>query len=171
LPNNKPSTIVSRVAGVGVGLHFFFVLSVVTHLSDWHGDQPAAAPLNSAMAYYDALTFSNRNFGFFAPEVTGDCIVELTETDRHGRSSRRKMAAAQREMQIKQYAMVGAFLASDDSMDLFARSWALNAVNRNPDLVQVDLEVRQNVLPSMAEYRAGMRIRARLLYQTTFRLD
>lgn len=67
--------------------------------------------------------------------------------------------------------MTGHFAERTDHMDLFARSWAVKAMNENPDVVRVDIAVTQNVVPGMAEWRAGKRIEARPFYETTFSLQ
>jgi hypothetical protein len=158
------------IAGL-IAAHFYFVLSVASHLHDWLGHHPRFNLLTLATHYYSAVTFTNRNFGFFAPAVTPDWNVRLVLTDRAGRAREQRFAPPNREMAIKMYSMTGHFGGSDTSMDLFARSWAVKALNENPDAVRVDVEVMQNQLPSMAEYRAGRRIGQELLYRTTFELE
>ena len=160
-----------RITAVLIGLHFFFVLSVVTHLHDWMGRQPALRVPYGLAHYYSAVTFTNRNFGFFAPRVTADWNVRLRLTDAAGRTRVERFTPRNREMAVKMYSMTGHFGGSDHSMDLFARSWALKAINENPGVVQVDVEVTQNRLPTMAEHRGGRGIEEELLYQTTFDLQ
>jgi hypothetical protein len=160
-----------RLIGGLIGLHFFFVLSVVSHLHDWMGRHPRFALVSAATHYYSAVTFTNRNFGFFAPAVTPDWNVRLLLTDGSGRTREERFAPPNREMAIKMYSMTGHFGGSDTSMDLFARSWAVKALNAHPEAVRVDVEVMQNRLPSMAEYRQGRRIGQELLYRTTFELE
>ena len=57
---------------------------------------------------------------------------------------------------------------SDAAMDLFARSWALKAMNENRDVRRVDVVVTQNYIPTMKEWRDGKRIEPQLFYRTTF---
>ena len=66
--------------------------------------------------------------------------------------------------------MIGHFAESETTNDLFARSWALKAMNENPDIVEVRVEVTQNLIPNMQEYRQGRRIEPKFLYRTTFNL-
>jgi hypothetical protein len=158
----------SRLLVLGIGIHFFLILTVVTHLDEWMGQFSALNLISALDNYYSAVTFTNRNFGFFAPEVTSDWNVQLFLTDRLGHKRTYSFNLENREMKVKMYSMLGHFGDSEDTMDLFARSWALKAINENPGVTQVDIEVKQNYIPSMAEYRQGKRITANLLYRTTF---
>jgi hypothetical protein len=159
-----------RTAAFLIGLHFFFVISVATHLHDWMSRYPLLAPITIPTYYYSAITFANRNFGFFAPQVHSDWNVRLTLTDRADHRHVEEFRPGTREMRVKLYSMTGHFTSNDDSMDLFARSWALKAMNENPNVVRVDVEVTQNRIPTMAEYRRGQRIGQEFLYRTRFDL-
>lgn len=157
-----------RVLATAIGVHFFFVLSVVSHLHDWMDRHQPFALIAGLTNYYSAITFSNRNFGFFAPQVTSDWNLSLTMTDRNGRKRPFAFAIPNSEMRIKRYSLIGHFAESDTSMDLFARSWALKALNENPDVVRVDVVVTQNYMPTMKEWRDGKRIAPYAFYRTTF---
>ena len=159
-----------RIAAGAIGLHFFLVLSVVTHLEEWMGKKPWLGPVVALIDYYSAVTFSNRNFGFFAPAVTSDWNLALTTTDASGRRQPYSLPIPNREMKVKMYSMLGHFQANEDTMDLFARSWAVRVMNEDSDVVQVDVEVTQNYIPSMKEYREGRRIEPKPFYRTTFDL-
>lgn len=155
-----------RIAAAAIALHFFFVLDVVTHLHDWTTRH--AEPVALLTTYYSAITFSNRNFGFFAPQVSGDWNLSMTMTDIRGRQRPFSFAAPNSEMRVKLYSLLGHFTESDTAMDLFARSWALKAMNENRDVRRVDVVVTQNTIPTMKEWRAGKRIEPQLFYRTTF---
>jgi hypothetical protein len=155
---------------VGIGLHLFFIAAVVTHAYEWIGRQRWLAPLSVAIDYYAEITFANRNFGFFAPSVTSDWNLELTLTDTAGRQRPYALVAPGREMQLKLYSMIGHGSESDDLSDLFARSWALKAVNENPDVNRVDVVITQNRIPTMGQYRHGDRVSRAPYYRTTFLL-
>jgi hypothetical protein len=157
-----------RIVAAAIGLHFFFVLDVVTHLHDWTADHARLQPVAMLTSYYSSITFSNRNFGFFAPQVSGDWNLSMTMTDVHGRQRPFSFATPNSEMRVKLYSLIGHFTQSDTTMDLFARSWALKAINENPDVRRVDVVVTQNYIPSMKEWREGKRIEPQLFYRTTF---
>ena len=157
-----------RIAAAAIALHFFFVINVVTHLHDWTTRHAQLWPVAMLTNYYSAITFSNRNFGFFAPQVTGDWNLSMTMTDVHGRQRPFSFATPNSEMQFKLYSLLGHFTESDTAMDLFARSWALKAMNENRDVRRVDVVVTQNYIPTMKEWRDGKRIEPQLFYRTTF---
>lgn len=157
-----------RLAALAIGAHFFFILSVVTHLNEWIGRSWWLAPVTVAIDYYSEITFANRNFGFFAPSVTSDWNLEITVTDTAGRTRPYSLIHPSREMELKLYSMIGHSSESDDLADLFARSWALKAVNENPDVYRVDVAITQNRIPTMAQYRRGQRIAQEPYYRTAF---
>jgi hypothetical protein len=41
-------------------------------------------------------------------------------------------------------------------------------MNANPTIAKVDVEITQNDIPTMAEYQKGERIKAHMIYRTTF---
>lgn len=168
---NVRSRIKRGLVAASIGLHFFFIVSVVTHLHDWMGDRPLLGLITAATDYYSAVTFTNRNFGFFAPSVTSDWNLRLTLTDMSGHTRDYSLSLPNREMKVKMYSMLGHFSENEDSMDLFARSWAVKAINENPDVIQVDVEITQNYIPTMKEYREGRNLSAELFYRTTFDLN
>lgn len=133
-------------------------------------DRSVLLPVVALSDFYSVVTFTNRNFGFFAPDVAADWTVKTTLFDAKGRSRPWSFRLPNREMEVRGYSMVGHFAEQSTSMDLFARSWAVHAMNENPDVVRVDIEVTWNVIPSMAEWRAGRRITSDPFYKTTFSL-
>ncbi len=159
-----------RIIAVLIGLHFFFIIIVATHLYDVMSGWRFLTPVTALTDYYSAITFANRNFGFFAPSVTSDWNVRILLTSASGRVRPYAFILANREMHVKLYSMLGHFAEANSSMDLFARSWAVKAINENPDIVRVDVIVTQNYVPTMAEYRRGLRIKPLLFYRTTFKL-
>jgi len=159
-----------RVLGAAIAAHLFFVLLVVLHARDALDRVPALKPLAVASDFYGTVTFANRNFGFFAPEVPGDLVVRCTLVDADGGRRPWSFRAPNREMQIRLYSMTGHFAQLSDDMDLFARSWAVRAMNENPDVVRVEIDVAIHDVPTMAEFREGRRIVERPYYATSFEL-
>lgn len=156
------------MAGAAVALHLFFVLLVATHGRDRLAGWPAARPLVAASDLYESLTLANRNFGFFAPDVTGDLVVRCVLVDARGGRRAWSFRPPNREMQVRLYSMAGHFSQDPDTRDLFARSWAVRALNENPDALRVEIDVAQHVIPTMDEFRRGGRIAERAFYATSF---
>jgi hypothetical protein len=159
-----------KLVTFAIGLHLFFIISVASHLHNWLAKKPGLRIIAGLEDYYSAITFANRNFGFFAPEVTADWNVHLTMMDASGNTRPYVFRMPNREMEVRMYSMIGHFGETETSSDLFARSWALKAINENPDIREVHVEVTQNAIPTMKEYRNGRRIEPKFLYRTTFNL-
>jgi hypothetical protein len=153
---------------VAILVHLTTMLTVVLHLDELMArHQFWQLPL-ALLDRYSMVTFANRNFGFFAPSVTPDWNLRLVTTDSTGGKIVCRLPLPSREMEVKMYSMLGHFGESNDTMDLFARSWAVYVVNHHPGVVRVDVEVTRNYIPSMDEYRHGRRIAPQPFYSTTF---
>lgn len=158
------------VAALAITFHFATILVVVTHLNELLVKTDWGGPVMGVSNIYSQTTFSNRNFGFFAPGVTPDWNLHITTVDEQGVPRQFELPAPSREMQVKHYSMVGHAVENDDTMDLFARSWAVYAMNHTPEAVSVEVLITRNTIPSMAEYRDGQRIASHQIYRTTFEL-
>ena len=156
------------LVSVGISLHFAMILFVVFHLDDRMVKKPAWRPVVSLSSLYSTVTFANRNFGFFAPSVTPDWNLQITAVNDSGHRWRYSLRTPSREMQVKMYSMLGHFAEDNDTMDLFARSWAVHAMNDEPMIIRVDIDVTRNSIPSMSDYRNGKRTRPEPFYSTTF---
>jgi hypothetical protein len=169
-----PALVASRASmvrlciGVGMLLHFALILTEVTHLRQWLEQANAGQTWRVVSEYYSALTFANRNFGFFAPDVTPDWNLAAAVAYGDGSSRPVKLPTPTREMAVKHYSMMGHFSENDATMDLFARSWALYLLRRDPRARSAELVVTRNFLPSMQEYRAGGRVRQQPFYRTEY---
>ncbi len=158
------------LVGMCIVLHFAMILIVVTHLNEVLFDTPLARPVIVCSDLYSQVTFSNRNFGFFAPSVTPDWTVYIATVNEKGDRMPFKLKCPNREMEVRLYSMVGHFTEDDATMDLFARSWAVYAMNRVEDSVGAEISISRNIIPSMKEYRDGGRISSVPMYRTTFEL-
>ena len=152
------------------GMHIFLILYVVTHAYVLAGTYPAIVPIDRISDLYSSTTFANRNFGFFAPEVSADWNLSLELTAENGRTRAYKLPEGKGEMRVKMYTMLGHFATNETDMDLFARCWAVRALNENRDAREAEVIVTVNDIPTMAEYRAGRRITVSPFYLTTFDL-
>ena len=165
---SKPQAIWVFLVGVGISLHFLMILAVALHLDESMAEKPFWQPVLSIVNRYSTVTFANRNFGFFAPSVTPDWNVKMIVVTGSGHRRKYDFRLPSREMEVKMYSMLGHFGESDDTMDLFARSWAVYAMNDDPNIVRVEIEVTRNSIPSMSEYRNGKRTEPEPYYKTTF---
>ncbi len=159
---------VRLLAATAIAAHFLLILGEVTHLTGWMAATGRFRSLLGLGEYYSAVTFANRNFGFFAPSVTPDWNLRMITTDTSGAREEFSLSPVGREMEVKLYSMLGRFSENDDTMDLFARSWSVYAMNQVPRARKVEIEVTRNVIPSMREYEQGARVSEQPFYRTVF---
>ncbi len=152
------------------GVHIFLILYVATHAYALADSHPTIAAIDRISDLYSSITFANRNFGFFAPQVSADWNLSLELTTQDGRTRAYKFPERNGEMRVKMYTMLGHFATNETDMDLFSRCWAVKALNENRDARSAEVIVTVNDVPTMAEYRAGRRITVAPFYQTTFDL-
>jgi hypothetical protein len=156
----KSGHYVARVlVALAIGVHFLLIVAQVTGLE--LGARPVAA-------YYRALTFANRNFRFFAPTVAPDRVLRIEVIDRSGAARPYRFDVAGRELELRMQAMLDRFSESPEAMHTYARSWAALVFRADPRLSRVIIEVTQNVLPSLPEYRAGARLRVEPVFRSSF---
>ena len=164
------SRLVAVLVALGIALHFSMILIVVAHLDEWMAKTQACKPALAIISRYSIITFANRNFGFFAPSVSPDWNLQITTVTKLAERHNCRFPLPSREMEVKMYSMLGHFSEDKDTMNLFARSWAVYAMNHDLEAVKVEINVTRNYIPSMSEYRKGRRIEKRPWYRTTFEL-
>lgn len=149
-------------------LHFFFVILTISHLHKYIGI-PLFVAINDS---YSALTYTNRCFGFFAPDVGNDLVIFMTMSDKK-KSIPFHFPKENFEMRTRLYSLTGHFAEDNQqsTMDLFARSWGLKCLNQNTDMKKVSIAVLQNNIPTMYEYAHGKRITQDTIYYTDVELN
>jgi hypothetical protein len=147
-------------------VHFGFVLITVSKLYElinWN-------PLSSIVSLYSAYTYTNRDFGFFAPTVNDDYVLNLKvykNNDTTGHSI--SLDQQNSENRIRYLTMLWHFSEgnSKSQMDLFARSWGLYCMNTDTAVRQVLITVDKHVIPTMEQFRKGECVSTVPYYQTT----
>lgn len=144
-------------------IHFIFVFLTISHLHKYI-DIPVFIAANDV---YSSLTYTNRCFGFFAPEVGNDLIIHMTMSNKI-KSLPFEIPRDNFEMRTRLYSLSGNFAADNDinTMDLFARSWGLKCLNQYPDMTKVKVVVLQNNIPLIHDYANGKRITQDTIYST-----
>lgn len=144
-------------------VHFLIVIFTVSHVYEY-----VSSPFSMGMVYYySAITYTNRCFGFFAPNVGSDLKIEM-KVFAEGDTFDYALSKENFEVKTRIYSLGGNFATDNDQsvMDLFARSWGLKAINENPGVEKVNIVVFQNMIPTHKDFRAGARIRKDSLYIT-----
>jgi hypothetical protein len=149
-------------------VHFSIVFLTVSQLYK----KIDSTVLNGVLNVYSAFSYTNRDFGFFSPTVNDDMSLQLQafrgDTDTAG--YRFETPVSNTENKIRYLTMLWHFAEGLDTsrMDLYARSWAVYCMNKDPLVTRVLITMNQNHIPHMAQYRKGARLSHSLYYQTTF---
>lgn len=149
-------------------IHFFFILLTVTHLHKFINN-PIVLGVNDA---YSAFTYTNRCFGFFAPEVGNDLVIRMNMSNKK-QSLQYHIRRDNFEMRTRLYSLAGHFAEDNQqsTMDLFARSWGLKCLNEYPEMEKVNIVVLQNNIPTMSQYVQGKHITQDTIYSTDVELN
>lgn len=150
--------IASLVAWHLIAIHFILILLAVTGGWARLPDHTVSRVVLLVSNYYADLTFHNRDFGFFAPEVYADWTLHLVGTTASGAVAEYAFPTTNRELVIKYYSMIGRS-AGNEAREFYGRSWADWIMRHHEEVVSVDVIVNRNIIPSMEEFRNGDRIR------------
>lgn len=144
--------------------HFFLVTIVLTHLNELFVRNGF---VSNIIDTYSSISYCNRNFGFFAPNVASDLdlkMIAYTGQD----STHYSFPIHSHEMNNRLYSLMGHFGESGIvSMDLFARSWGVYCMNQNPKVNKVHIIVYENQIPDLASYKNGQRVTKSFFYEST----
>jgi hypothetical protein len=154
----------SRIAEAVAAAHLLLVASWATGLL------PPAMPGTGgkALRLYGALTGADNRFGYFAPEVGPELRLDLT-AEAGGRPAPpvALIEARGREAELRAGTVVSTFAYQPLRREM-ARSLAARVFSRHPNATAVNVHVEVCELPTMAEYRAGVRPRWKTGYQARF---
>jgi hypothetical protein len=151
-----------------VAFHFFMIVLQLTPLpsSPWVRDRFSA--VLRVADYYRALSYANRNFRFFAPQVGPDLGLHIEFEDAAGARRAYRLPDRGREFELRIHAMLDHVADDPGSAERFAAGWARRVFAREPAAVRVVIEVAQTRLPSMQEYRRGARLSSEPVYRKSF---
>jgi hypothetical protein len=162
------STLWRAAVGLAIAFHFSMIALQLTPLRTWPRSREFLAPVFRVADYYRALSYANRNFRFFAPGVGPDRALHIEVQDGAGVRRPYRLPSHGREFELRVAAMLDHFAEDSAMAESFAAAWAARAFAQNPEAVQVVIEVRQNRLPSMDEYRRGARLWEEPIYRKGF---
>ena len=150
--------IASLVAWHLIAIHFVLILIAVSGAWERLPDHTVSRAVLVVGSYYEDLTFHNRDFGFFAPEVYSDWALHLVGTTASGAVAEYALPATHRELVVKYYSMIGRS-GNNESREYYGRSWADWIMRHHEEVVSVEVIVNRNIVPTMAEFRDGARTR------------
>jgi hypothetical protein len=127
------------------------------------------------MEIYSSISYTNRQFGFFAPTVNDDFTLSLrvfkNTSDTVG--DQFYLTGSNSEKRIRLSTMLWHFAEGNNNvqMDLYARSWGVYCMNNNKAINKVIISIYKNYIPTMSEYEKGRKPNQTLYYQTTIEAE
>ena len=149
------------------GCHLALVIAGAAHLTA-HVHPPVA----SGLRFYDAVSGAGDSYSFFAPAVGPELRARFVLTTPQGTRSEEVLGTGKsREVGFRLGTLAGTVYVLARRTDLrraFLGALAANRFGAHPEasLVQVSIDAWE--MPTMAEYRIGVRPRWRSLEEATF---
>lgn len=135
-------------------------------------------PLAQPVRWYGGLSGANSHYGFYAPEVGDEYRATFILRDFEGSSWRDTfMENKSPEARLRLGGSVeagfanGAAEASPAARKRIVMSWAASMFTRHPSAVSLDALVEAHYIPTMAEYRAGLRPEWKVVYHAQVERD
>lgn len=148
------------------GCHLALVVTGAAHLTArLHG--PAA----SALRFYDALSGAGDSYSFFAPAVGPELRARFVMTTPQGTREEVLGAGKNREVGFRLGCLAGTVYVLTKRTDLrraFLGALAANRLGAHPDASRAAVSIEAWEMPTMVEYRVGIRPRWRSLNEATF---
>ena len=157
-----------RVLLVGAfSCHLVLVVAGASHLtSRLHG------PVGRGLRFYDALSGAGDSYSFFAPTVGPQLRARFTLSTPQGERSEETLETGKsREVGFRLGNLAGTIYIAAKRTDLrraFLGALAASSFGAHPEASHVQVNIEEWVMPTMADYRAGVRPRWRSLYDATF---
>src|SRR4051812_19650077 len=145
-----------------LGCHLGLVIAGAAHLT-----ASAQAPVASGLRFYDALSGAGDSYSFFAPAVGPELRARFILTTRQGTRSEEVLGAGKnREVGFRLGTLAGTVYVLTKRTDLrraFLGALAANRFGAHPEANRVQVSIDAWEMPTMAEYRIGLRPRWRSL--------
>jgi hypothetical protein len=154
-----------HVLAAALGVHLLLVVCGACNFAPW---ARWGGALRSALCTYGDFTGARYSFGFFAPGVPNPVVADVAYTEADGRVWHETLGSGTREIDHRMTTMM-TFFTVVETDDLHATTLALNALRRHPEAAEVAVSLRCYNLPSMSEWRSGVRPAANEYYWGRFR--
>ena len=147
--------------------HLALVVAGAAHLTArLHG------PVASGLRFYDALSGAGDSYSFFAPAVGPELRARFVLATPQGTRSEEVLGADKnREVGFRLGTLAGTVYVLTKHTDVrraFLGALAANRFGAHPEASRVDVSIDAWEMPTMAEYRIGLRPRWRALNEATF---
>jgi len=149
------------------GCHLALVIAGAAHLTArLHGR------VASALRFYDAVSGAGDSYSFFAPAVGPELRARFVLTTPQGTRSEEVLGTGKnREVGFRLGTLAGTVYVLTKRTDLrraFLGALAANRLGAHPEASHVEVSIDAWEMPTMAEYRIGLRPRWRPLNEATF---
>lgn len=114
------------------------------------------------------VTATNNDFGFFAPSVASQVQVHLLFHDAQGHTESYDLWSNSREINFRLNSVITTAMRRPALRDICARSWAASLLGNRPAAQRITLIAYAHLMPTMAQYRAGVRPAWQPFYEGTF---
>lgn len=153
---------------VGVfGCHVALVVAGAAHFTS-----KADGSLGQALRFYTALTGSGDSYSFFAPSVGPQVRARFVLSSSQGEPHEETLETGKsREVGFRLGNIAGTIYLAAKRTDLqrvFLAALAANRFDVHPEASQVQVNIEEWEMPTMADYRAGSRSRWRVMKEATF---
>ncbi len=129
-------------------------------------------PVAKALRFYDALSGAGESYSFFAPAVGPEVRTRFVLATAQGARSEEVLGGGKsREVDFRLGCLAGTVYVLTKRTDLrraFLGALAANRLGTHPEASHVEVRVEAWEMPTMAEYRAGLRPWWRPLTEATF---
>jgi hypothetical protein len=149
------------------GCHLAIVVAGAAQLtSHLHG------PVGRGLRFYDALSGAGDSYSFFAPSVGPQLRARFElSTPRGGRFEETLETGKSREVGLRLGNVAGTVEIVSRRTDLrraFLGALAASRFGAHPEVDRVKVTIEEWVMPTMAQYRRGVRPTWRWLHEATF---
>ena len=146
--------------------HIALVVAGAAHLtSSVHG------PVGRGLRFYKALSGAGDSYAFFAPTVGPQLRARFILSSPQGERSEETLETGKsREVGFRLGNLAGTIYIAAKRTDLrraFLGALAASSFGAHPEASHVQVNIEECVMPSMANYRAGVRPRWRVLNDAT----
>lgn len=149
------------------GCHLALVIAGAAHLT-----ARLHAPVAKGLRFYDAVSGAGDSYSFFAPAVGPELRARFILTTPQGTRSEEVLGTGRsREVGFRLGTLAGTVYVLARRTDLrraFLGALAANRLGAHPEASRVLVSIDAWEMPTMAEYRIGVRPRWRSLHEATF---
>jgi hypothetical protein len=157
-----------RLLVAAFSCHLALVVAGAAHLT-----RHAHGAVGRTLRFYDALSGAGDSYGFFAPAVGPQLRAHFMLTTPQGDHTEETLEAGKnREVGFRLGNLAGTvYIVAKQQTDVrraFLGALAANRLAAHPEANTVQVSIEQWAMPTMVEYRLGVRPQWRSLYDATF---